>query len=182
MTAFKPFKSNLYPDPNYFTGAESPDQIVLDPFKPKEEQIDFDQDAFTVITSIYRKYCDGTWAGGEVELYNWLQFVLTQYIKNDTSTDRSMLLYRDCKIIYIENQAKLHIEKTSKTCDALPNGERLESEIRLGHVFLRQFGVDTRHVREGRVFYDEDDVDLFVGSVKNDIETWCDVVQFVTTI
>ena len=182
MTAFKPFKSNLYPETGWVPGSQSPDQLVIDPFKPKEEQIDFDQDAFTVITSIYRKYCDGAYGGGEAELLEWLQFVLTQYIKNDTSIDRSLLFYRDCKVIYIESQGKLHIEKTSKTCDTLPNGEIMESEIRLGHVFLRQFGVDTKHVKEGRVFYDEDDVDLFVQSVKNDIETWCDVVSFVTTI
>lgn len=182
MTAFKPFKSNLFPDVDIVTGAPSPDHIIIDPFKLVEEQIDFDQDAFTVITNIFKKYCGGGNASTEAELFKWLQRVLIDYLKSDATIDRSMMFYRDCKVIYIEDQGKLHVEKNNDTCPTLPNGEILQSEIRLGRVFLRQFGVDTMHVKAGRVFYDEDDMDLFVTSVKNDIETWCDVVHFVTTI
>ena len=49
-------------------------------------------------------------------------------------------------------------------------------------MFMRKFGVDTHKIQAGKVFYDEEDMSLFTESVKSDIDTWCDVVHFVTSI
>ena len=182
MTASQPSNSNSLNNWDYITGCQSPDLIKLGTLRRNEPEpeVDYTKDAFTVITDIYRKYCGGSQTSEE--LIKWLNYVLTSFITNNNHTSRSMQYYRDARITFCESKATLHIEKNSKTCTMLPAGETLTSEIRLSHVFMRKFGVDTHKIREGKVFYDEEDISLFTESVKSDIDTWCDVVHFVTSI
>ena len=180
MTASQHSKSSsLGKDP--ITGAHGPDLLRLGTLhKNKEIEVELDADPLSVINNIYRKYCGSNVS--EEELNTWLTFVLTSFINNNSNITRSMQYYRDARITFCESQGKLHLEKNSKTSTLLPAGESLSSEIRLSHVFMRKFGVDTTHVKEGRVFYDEEDMQLFTDSVKSDIDAWCDVVHFVTNI
>ena len=182
MTASQPSSNDSLDKWDYITGCQSPDLIKLGTLRKNEPEpeVDYDRDALSVINDIYKKYC-GSAATSE-ELSKWLTYVLTSFINNNHHTTRSMQYYRDARITFCESKSTLHIEKNAKTCTLLPAGESLASEIRLSHVFMRKFGVDTHKIREGKVFYDEEDMSLFTESVKSDIDTWCDVVHFVTSI